>query len=290
MQTKTGSYGIGFRRGWSEWNRDLDGLVKWASENGFACLDVGNDAPAAAPVVKGAGLALGSVDLPAWKELLSPDAEKRAAAVAKQTEYIEAVHAVAGPMNYFIVMMPEDPSRPRSENFGYMVESSRKLAEVLERTSSKLVMEGYPGPGALCCTPETLRAFFKETQSPALGINYDPSHLIRMGIDSLRFLDEFSSRVYHVHAKDTELFEDARYEFGSEQPPCFAKPHGFGSVCWRYTLPGKGIANWSGILERLSQAGYQGYVSIELEDENFNGTTEGEQRGLLQSAEYLASV
>src|SRR5687768_15138295 len=126
MQTKTGSYGIGFRRGWSEWNRDLTGLVKWEANQGFACLDVGNDAPKVAHAITGAGLAIGSVDLPAWKEMISPDAAKRAATLSLQTEYIEKVHALAGPMNYFIVMMPEDPSRPRSENFGYMVESSRK--------------------------------------------------------------------------------------------------------------------------------------------------------------------
>ena len=40
----------------------------------------------------------------------------------------------------------------------------------------------------------------------------------------------------------------------------------------------------------LLNYGYQGMVSIELEDENFNGSEAGEKRGLIVSRDYLASV
>ena len=40
----------------------------------------------------------------------------------------------------------------------------------------------------------------------------------------------------------------------------------------------------------LKAAGYDGAISIELEDENFNGTEEGEKRGFLASRDFLASV
>ena len=39
---------------------------------------------------------------------------------------------------------------------------------------------------------------------------------------------------------------------------------------------------------KLEALGYDGCVSIELEDANFNGTTEGEQLGILQGARFLA--
>ena len=58
----------------------------------------------------------------------------------------------------------------------------------------------------------------------AFGVNYDPSHLMRMNIDPLRFLYEFGNRVYHVHGKDTEWLSDNLYDYGSEQPATFAKP------------------------------------------------------------------
>ena len=59
---------------------------------------------------------------------------------------------------------------------------------------------------------------------------------------------------------------------------------------WRYTLPGLGVAEWSEIFSILSGAGYKGLVSVELEDENFNGTDEGEKTGLSQSLQFLKSA
>jgi sugar phosphate isomerase/epimerase len=118
-------------------------------------------------------------------------------------------------------------------------------------------------------------------------VNFDPSHLLRMGIDPLRFLREFSSRVYHVHGKDTELFPEALYLYGHEQPPTLGKGHGFGNMSWRYTIPGHGVTSWTEVFRILVQAGYKGAVSIELEDENFNGTRAGEEAGLLHGRNFL---
>jgi sugar phosphate isomerase/epimerase len=184
-------------------------------------------------------------------------------------------------------MLPKDPHLPRAENFGYMVESFADLIPALETCNAYLVVEGWPGPGALCCTPEGYRALFKELPSSAIGINYDPSHLVRQGIDPLRFLREFGDRVHHVHGKDTELLAENLYEYGSEQPPTFARPIRYGALHWRYTIPGHGCVRWTETMRILEVFGYAGCVSIELEDANFNGTTEGEQLGILQGAHFL---
>jgi len=288
MHTKTGNFPIGFRRGWSEWQKEIAQLVDWAKSNEFAHIDLGKDADTSAAEVAAAGLPIGSVDLIAWKEMFSADPGKRAEAVARQNAYIGSVCAITGPMRFFVVMLPEDPGMPASERFALMVESYSQVAPVLERHQSQIVIEGWPGPGALCCTPETVRAFFREIPSPAMGYNYDPSHLLRLGIDPMRFLEEFIDRIHHVHGKDTWVYDNARYEFGLEKPSVFTKGHGFGASVWRYTLPGKGQCDWSAIFERLHRAGYQGAVSIELEDENYNGTTEGEQTGLRESRDFLA--
>jgi len=47
---------------------------------------------------------------------------------------------------------------------------------------------------------------------------------------------------------------------------------------------------WGEIFSVLKQSGYKGAVSVELEDENFNGSEEGEQRALLASLAYLREV
>lgn len=286
MKTRTGHYPIGFRRGGGDWQGDLSALLAWAVAYELEVIDLRTDADATGRVALDAGLRIGSVDLPDAKGMIAADAGRRRAAVAANAEYVRACGAL-GPMNHFLVMLPEDPARPRAENFGYMVESFAELAPVLEEQGAKLVIEGWPGPGALCCTPEGYRAFFREVPSPAMGVNYDPSHLIRMHIDPLRFLREFGARVYHVHGKDTEVLEESVYEYGVEQPPTFGKPRPFGGTTWRYTIPGHGVTRWTEVLRLLEGMGYQGAISIELEDADFHRDPAAEQAGILHGARFL---
>lgn len=288
-RTLTGGFPIGFRYApLSDWSNDLQARITWAQQSGFGALDIGKDGAEHAAEVIAAGLRLGSVDLLEWQGMLSPQAATRKEAVARNAAYIEACAAV-GPLNHFVVMLPEDPSAPPREVFRAMVASYTELAPVLEAHGAKIVIEGWPGPGALCCTPESYRAFFGACPSPAMGVNYDPSHLIRMGIDPLRFLDEFMERVYHVHAKDTELVGEARYEYGTEQKPLFGTSPSFGGPFWRYTLPGHGVMRWKRAFEKLRDAGYSGCVSVELEDCYFSGRQESEQAGLAASSRFLGS-
>lgn len=262
-------------------------MIAWAVENDLAVIDLGGDADEIGGKVTAAGLKIGSADLPSWSGLITEDAGERAEAVAKQAAFLEKASAL-GIRNYFCVMLPKDAKKPRSENFALMLEGLNLLTPHLEKFNGRLVIEGWPGPGALCCTPEGYRAAIKET-SPVVGINYDPSHLIRMGIDPIRFVDEFADRVYHVHGKDTEIYSEGVYEYGTEQPATFAKGHGFGAHHWRYTIPGHGETRWVKAFEILKARGYEGAVSIELEDENFNGSEAGEKQAILAGAQFLAS-
>jgi sugar phosphate isomerase/epimerase len=287
MKTRTGNFPLGFRlRGWSDWEKDLAGAIAWAKANNLEVIDLKDGDRSAQPVIA-AGLQVGSVDLPEWRGMISPDKGCRAEAVVQNAAYVRAC-AAYGPLNHFVVMLPDKPELPRAENFGYMVESFSQLASVMEAHQARLVIEGWPGPGALCCTPESWRAFFKACPSPALGINYDPSHLLRMGIDPLRFLAEFAERIFHVHGKDTELLAENLYEYGSEQPPTFAQPIRFGALHWRYTIPGHGLMRWTEAFRLLVANHYAGCISIELEDANFADTEAAEKFGILQGVHFLA--
>lgn len=287
MKTRTGGFPIGFMQRRSDWQKDLNALIAWAKENDLEVIDVGSDIQNVARAIIDAGLRVDTISLADPRGMISPDKGRRADAIAKNAEHIRAC-AAFGSINHFAVMVPEKPELPRAENFGYMLKSYGELVSVLEENDAHITMEGWPGPGVLCCTPEGLRALFKECPSKAMGINYDPSHLIRMGIDPLRFLREFGDRVVHMHGKDTELLSENLYEYGSEQPPTFAKTIRFGSLHWRYTIPGQGVMRWTAAFRILESKGYAGSISIELEDANFNGTTEGEQFGILQGARFLA--
>lgn len=284
LVTRTGAFPIGFRRGGWKWQKEVSAAIKWASSNGFSVLDLSRDLDDIV-AVKDAGLRIGSVDLLEWQGLISSDKAKRADTVAKNAEYV----AKCGGQSYFAVMIPENSSLPRSENFGYMVEALNALSPALEAAGGRLAIEGWPGAGSIVCTPEVFRATFRECPSKSIGINYDPSHLLRMGIDPIRFLKEFVSRVGHVHGKDTEILTDDLYEYGHELHSAFKPDPYCGSSAWRYTIPGHGGSNWPEIFRILVAAGYKGAVSIELEDARYTGSDEAEQAGLIAGAQFLAT-
>jgi sugar phosphate isomerase/epimerase len=291
MKTRTGNFPIGFRLGWSEWYKNLPALAAWAKESSFEAIDLGAYSPEASNALQSAGLKVGTVDLLSFGKLSSTDEGARRELIAKNIEYIQTTAAAGAKL--FFTIIPGEPGKPRSENYKLAVETFQPLAEAADKAGATIVIEGYPGGpphyAVLCCTPESCRAILRDC-GPGMGLNYDPSHLIRLGVDPIRFLNEFVPYIHHVHGKDTELFAEAQYEFGIYQDSVFQKPHGFGQNVWRYTIPGHGQMPWSTAFAILKEAEYDGVVSIELEDEHYNGSEAGERAGLLASLDFLKNA
>jgi sugar phosphate isomerase/epimerase len=287
--TRTGRFPIGFRRGWTDWQtKDLASLARWAKAQGFEAIDLGT---VGAPEVRDLaehGLRLGSADVLELGKMMDPDAGRRRDLVARNAAYVREA-AAAGARVFFTCIIPGEPAAPRAKNYDLAVETFAPVAQACARAGAALAVEGWPGSAPylanLCCTPETVRSFLTDV-GPGAGINYDPSHLIRLGVDHLRFLREFLPHVKHVHAKDTVLFPEAQYEFGT-QAAAFAKARDFGEWTWRYAIPGRGAARWGEIFSLLEAGGFGGIVSIELEDEEYCGTEDGEKAGLLASLAFL---
>ncbi len=284
---------IGVRRGWSDWQRNLSPFLGWLKSSGFDAVDLMNVSPEDLGAVKSAGLRVGSVDLLDFGKIMSSDAGVRRDVINRNVEYVKRI-SDAGAKTFFTCILPGDPSKPRSENYAFAIGCFTPIAQAAEQSGAKIAVEGWPGSAphyaSLCCTPETMRAFIRDLPSGSVGVNYDPSHLIRLGVDHVRFLREFLPHVHHVHAKDTELLPEAAYEFGRQQSATFAKPHDFGEFTWRYTIPGHGEARWPEIFRVLHEGGYRGAVSVELEDMNFNGREESEKTALLTSLMFLRSL
>ena len=291
--TRTGSFPIGCRLASEIAKKSARDAAVWALPQGLSVIDL---YAAHTPQLKewqAAGFTVGTLDLfgagANWTDMLSADAGKRRAAVADATQRIRAATAV-GVNKFFTLMLAEDVKLKRSETFKYMVESYGQLTDVLKETGGKMAIEGWPGCNAQCCNPESYRAFLKAINSASFGINYDPSHLIRMDIDPVRFLQEFGDRVIHMHGKDTWLDAERIYDIGREQEGVFAANLPWGGYFWRYTIPGAGSAPWTKLFEILEQAGYQGAVCIELEDADYNGTDAGEQRGFIAGRDFLQTA
>jgi sugar phosphate isomerase/epimerase len=291
MATRTGNFPIGFRRAGVEWQKDLGKLAKWSKQTGFDVIDFTHRASAEDfSTLKSAGLTHGAVDLLDFGQIMNKDAGKRKELLETNLTFIRDA-AAQGAKAFFTVVIPGDPAAKRADNYKLAVECYAPIADACAKAGAALAVEGWPGGfpyfASLICTPETVRSFIKDL-GRGVGINYDPSHLIRLRVDHIRFLTEFAEHVKHVHAKDTDVDENALYEFGT-QPGTVATPHRWGEWTWRYTLPGHGLARWGEIFSILKSSDYQGAVSVELEDENFNGTEEGEKRALEYSLAFLKS-
>ena len=294
VMTRTGSFPICFRRNRASWQADLDALIQFACDHGFSGIDLHQAEPDQIQKVQHAGLQIGSVDLLRdLSDLASPDSGRRKAIADANAHYISTL-AKHGIKTFFALMPLPEPESSRSVYHQRAIQGWTALCDQVQSIDVHIVLEGYPGTPPyypnLACTPESYRAVLKDLPHGVVGVNYDPSHLVRMGIDPIRFLNEFVDQVYHVHAKDTEILHEALYEYGNTQDAVFAKARTFGGYYWRYTIPGHGQVRWGKVFSILRDANYEGLVSIELEDENFSKSAEDEQRGLLAARDFLVNA
>lgn len=103
------------------------------------------------------------------------------------------------------------------------------------------------------------------------GLNFDPSHLLWQGIDYIAAVDRFAKRIFHTHAKDTEVREDRLAYLGNQE-------RGW----WRYVIPGFGKVKWGEYIAALRRNGYNGVLSIEHEDGAI-----GREEGFIKGKNYL---
>lgn len=268
----------------------VNAWISWSAEAGLDVVDVARLTPEVKQAVDAAGIAIGSFDVAGVGALFTRDEAKRAGAAASIRKQLAEAAALGGKV-CFMCLHPEDKTLPRRDSFAMFKESFPAITADAERLGIQIVLEGWPGGApyyaTLGCTPETLRAMFEAVPSPALCVNYDPSHLVRLGVDYLRFLKEFAGRTGHVHGKDTVILEENVYLYGRHQEAAFGSPCKFSEGPWRYTIPGEGSVDWAAVAFELDVAGYKGAVSIELEDHRYWNSTEERRAGLQKAAAHL---
>lgn len=136
----------------------------------------------------------------------------------------------------------------------------------------------WPGGKNLASTPSIWRRMWEIIPDENFGLNLDPSHLILQMIDYQRVVREFGKRIFHVHAKDLMIDWEGVYNHG-------VLSQGMG---WQVPrLPGLGDVNWDKFIACLYSSGYDGVISIEHEDRNFEGNEEVIKRGFLISRDVL---
>jgi sugar phosphate isomerase/epimerase len=124
------------------------------------------------------------------------------------------------------------------------------------------------------------RLLDKFGRRPALGFNFDPSHLQWQGLRPHLFIRQFPDRIYHVHMKDAAVTLDGMSGIlGSHLP--------FGDLRrgWNFRSLGHGDVEFEEIIRELNAIGYAGPLSVEWED---NGMER--EYGAKESLEFVRSI
>jgi sugar phosphate isomerase/epimerase len=135
----------------------------------------------------------------------------------------------------------------------------------------------WPGGHNIAYSPYVWRRIL-DAWDGAIGMNFDPSHLVWQMIDQARFIREFGPHMLQVHAKDLMIDRDGLYDRGILSA----------GIGWQVPrMPGLGDVDWNLIFSGLYRAGYDGSVLIEHEDRRFEGSDELVKRGFLLARDVL---
>lgn len=154
------------------------------------------------------------------------------------------------------------------------------VMEAAERHGVRVAVENCPLMGNVAISPDLWHEVLHRVDSPRLGIAYDPSHLIWQMIDPYAPIRELGDRIFHVHAKDTEILRDRLARTGILTDFSW----------WRYRLPGLGELDWTRFVSALQEVGYDGMISIEHEDPVWSGSPERVRQGILIGKRFLEGV
>lgn len=215
---------------------------------------------------------------------LNPDPDHRELVQGHIKKVITAAAMMGVPVvNTFI---GADGSQTQDENWE---EAKREWPHIVDHatdTGVKIAIENcpmifttdeWPSGHNVAYSPRIWRQMLEEF-GPTVGINLDPSHLIWQMIDIERAIAEFGDRIYHVHAKDLEIDEDGLYEHGIMS----------GGIGWQVPrLPGLGDVDWGEFMSALYRVGYQGDITVEHEDRQFEDTDELIKSGFLIARDVL---
>ena len=202
---------------------------------------------------QGQGLAVSEVVV--QQDLVSLDAATRRDRCGHVQECIEAAgRAGIGTLNLFSGPAPWDPSAPtlgrdisEGEAWDQVLAAFAEFVPLAESAGVRLAVEAVFGMVVrdYYTTLPLLHAF----DSPALGLNYDPSHYQLYRNDIPWTLRQWGrQRIFHVHLKD-----------------CVGVPGGLPGETFTFPLLGEGAVDWAACLAALDEIGYTGYLSVEFE-------------------------
>ena len=159
----------------------------------------------------------------------------------------------------------------------YWVEHARFAAD----HGVKIAVEMHPG--FVVYNPETMLRL-RAIAGPNVGCNFDPSHLFWQNIDPIAAVRLLQDAIFHVHAKDTQLYPANLPRTGVLDTKPYTQERDR-SWIFRTCGYGHGAEFWSELISTLRMFGYDYVVSIEHEDSLLSP-----EEGLTKAANFLNGI
>ena len=142
----------------------------------------------------------------------------------------------------------------------------------------KIAIEMHPG--FVVYNPETMLKL-RAIAGPNVGCNYDPSHMFWQNIDPIAAIRVLGDAIFHVHAKDTQLYPANLPRTGVLDTKPYTDERNRAWI-FRTCGYGHGAGWWKEFVSTLRMFGYDDVLSIEHED----GLLSPEE-GLSRAAAFL---
>lgn len=156
-----------------------------------------------------------------------------------------------------------------------------KKAAFAEQHGVRIAIEMHPG--FVVYSPETMLRL-RSIAGPSIGCNYDPSHMFWQGIDPIAAIRVLGDAIFHVHAKDTQMYPANLSRTGVLDTKPYTDERNRGWI-FRTCGFGHGAEWWKEFVSTLRMYGYDNVLSIEHEDSLLSP-----EEGLTKAARFLDEV
>ena len=204
---------------------------------------------------------------------------KYAAAAAKNLGVKIVTGLMGSPIWPYWYSFPQTTEQLVDEGYKKIITLWSPIFDEFDKSGIKFALEVHPtGIAFDFYSAERLLKEFKSRKT--LGFNLDPSHLIWQGVSPSIFIREFSSKIIHVHMKDTAVTLDGKAGILGSFLSLGDVRRG-----WNFRSLGHGDVDFENLIRELNSISYKGPLSVEWEDAGMN-----REIGAKESCEFVKNI
>ncbi len=216
--------------------------------------------------------------------LLEPDESARGLRWKRLDEVVRAAVKLRVPL--VTCMVGRDPSLRLGDCIARWAQLAEPVIGYAGNNNVRLAVEVDPMigwqvedlPGNAAFAPQLWEKLLTHANGSVVGLSFDPAPLYWLGVDVLENILAYAESIFHVVARDVEVFADRRSDCSVLRPQ---------GGWWRIKLPGQGEVPWPQVISRLQEIGYRGSLSVRNEDTVWRASTDSAKRGLMFAQRYL---